>query len=389
MFATVIFAAAAATASAQTPPPQTQAPPPAQAQTPPPGQAPPAPTPPEPAQQGAHTIIQRILVKVNGQIFTETELEDMQIQALRDKNMQVNAPQDLQNDAVLKQTLSELTPDLLVDAVDNLLLVQRAHELNIQFTDDMFKGAVENIKKQNNLDDDGLKKAMSQMGLTMQQLRGQLEEAYLKQQVTQHEIGQHMTITEEEAHQYYQAHQSEFMNASTVMLRQIFVAVPTQTQGTQSVFNAATDEAAKTKIQAARERALKGEDFEKIVADVSESPTKDTDKGLIGPVNIADLDPSLRAVIEKMKPGDLSDAIRTARGYQLFKLESVTPASVKPFDVVRDDINQKIFQSRLDGETRKLLTTLRNQALIEWEDDGYRQMYEKRLSERLAAAGKS
>lgn len=375
--ATAVLALAAVTVSARTP---------QQTGQPPTGQAvPPTPAQP-PAKQGKHAVIQRILVKVNGQAFTQTELEDMQIQALRDKNVQVSTPQDLQNDTVLRQTLAQITPDLLVRAVDNLLLLQRARELGLQFTDDMFKGAIENIKKANNLDDEGLKKAMDQTGLTMQQLRNQLERTYLIQQVTQREIGQHMTITDEEAHQYFQAHQDEFMSAATVMLRQVFVAVPTQTRGTQTVFSAAADDAAKAKIQAARERALKGEDFEKIIADVSDSPTKGTDKGLIGPVNVSDLAPALRTAIDKLKPGDISDAVRTAHGYQLFKLESRTPAAVKPFANVRDDINQKIYESRLDVETGKLLANLRKQALIEWEDDAYQQMYQKGLNGGVAGS---
>ena len=65
------------------------------------------------------------------------------------------------------------------------------------------------------------------------------------------------------------------------------------------------------------------------------------------------------------------------KGYTLFKLETRTDSVPEPFTKVRDQITAKIYESRLDGETKKFLEKLRTQALIEWKDDGYKQMYEK------------
>src|ERR1700751_5838163 len=83
---------------------------------------------------GAEEIIEAILVKVNGEIFTKGDLEQRQIAALRQKNRQVTE-KDLQNDVALKQALDEVTPGIMVQAVDELLLLQRAKELNLHLTD--------------------------------------------------------------------------------------------------------------------------------------------------------------------------------------------------------------------------------------------------------------
>jgi parvulin-like peptidyl-prolyl isomerase len=99
-------------------------------------------------------LIQKVIVKVNGEVFTLTDLTQRQIQTLREQNQnrQVNAA-DLQSDAGLRQVIGEITPNLLAEAVDELLLVQRGRELGIKFTDEQFKQAVENIKKENKFDD--------------------------------------------------------------------------------------------------------------------------------------------------------------------------------------------------------------------------------------------
>jgi hypothetical protein len=52
------------------------------------------------AQQSA--ILERIIVKVNGEILTQTQLEDLQIEAMRDQNKQVENRKALSNEDVRK-----------------------------------------------------------------------------------------------------------------------------------------------------------------------------------------------------------------------------------------------------------------------------------------------
>jgi peptidyl-prolyl cis-trans isomerase SurA len=333
------------------------------------------------AAQGTGTIIQKIIVKVNGEIFTQADLEMRQIQALRDQNRQVRNPQDLTGDAALRSALADVTPTILSDAVDELLLVQHGREMGARFTDESFNQALDNIKKDNKLDDAALAVALKQEGLTLSDLRQNFERAYMVQYVQQREIMRNMTLTEEESRQYYRTHQSAFMKPPTVTVREILISVPVDTVGGQAVVNVAADEAAKAKIDAARERALKGEDFTKIVADVSDSGTK-ANGGLIGPLAVDDLSPALKDMLAKMKPGDVSEPLRTQRGYQMFQLETKTDAEVEPFETVRDQVSQKIYNERLDGETKKFLEKLRAQALIEWKDDAYKRIYEQAVEKR-------
>jgi len=338
----------------------------------PPSSATPAPpaTPPTP---GKTVVIQKVIVKVNGEVFTLTDLTQRQIQVLRDQNQnrQVSA-EDLQTEPGLRKAIGEITPNLLAEAVDELLLVQRGRELGIKFSDEQFKQAIENIKKENKFDDATLMKALQQEGLTLQELRQNFERSYLQQGVRQQEIMPTMTITEEEKRQYYAVHQSEFMTPATVTIRELFVSVPSTTQGV----SVGVDEEVKAKATAARERAMKGEDFAKIVGEISEAGSK-ANGGLITGIVINDLAPAMADVLTKLKPGDITEPIRVQKGYTLFKLEARVDSVPEPFTKVRDQITAKIYESRMEGEVKKFLEKLRAAALIEWKDDGYKQMYEK------------
>jgi parvulin-like peptidyl-prolyl isomerase len=327
-------------------------------------------------------IIQRIIVKVNGEIFTQTELVQRQVDAIREDNPDVRDPKAFQDDAKLAEKINALTPALLVAVVDELLLVQRGRELGIRFTDENFKTQVENVKKANNLDEEGFKKALVQAGLTLAELRANFERAWLQRGVEQTEIMNNMRLTEEETRQYYEKHPEAFMKPATLVLREIVVNVPTETDATgQPATNVAVDEAAKDKITKARARVLAGEDFVKVATEVSDAGSK-ANGGLVGTVVIDEMQPAVREALAKLKPGDVSEPLRFPSGYRIFKVDSRAAAAVEPFDQVRDAIAQKIYQERLGGEMKKYIEKLRAQALIEWKDENYRKQYEQGLQMR-------
>lgn len=339
-------------------------------------QVPAAQPPAAPQASPKGTVIQRIIVKVNGEVFTQTDLESRQVDALKEQNKQVRTPQDLQNDAVLSKALEDLTPTILLDAIDELLLVQRGRELGAAFSEQNFQDSIDRIKKGNNFTDETLKQALAQSGMTMNELRQRLERQALVRYVTQNEIMRNMHLTEEETRQYYKAHPEQFQKPATVMLRELFVEVPVSSKGGQPVFNAAQADEAKAKIDAARERALKGEDFAKIVAEVSDAGSK-ANGGLVGPVVITELSEALGKLLTPLKPGEITEPLRVAKGWMMFKLESRAEQSIEPFEKVKEDVMNAIYQERIDGETQKHIEKLRAQALIEWKDEGYRLMYEK------------
>ena len=136
---------------------------------------------------------------MNGEILTLTEIEQLQIDALRRQNQNRQfTERDLATDAGLRAALAEITPSLLAEAVDDLLLMQHGRELGIKFTDEQFKDSLERIKAENKIDDKQLQAALQQEGMTLDDLRQNFERAYMVQTVQRREIMRNMTLTEEE-----------------------------------------------------------------------------------------------------------------------------------------------------------------------------------------------
>jgi peptidyl-prolyl cis-trans isomerase SurA len=324
-------------------------------------------------------IVEQVLVKVNGEIFTKSDLEQRQIAALRARNRGVTE-NDLKNDAELKKALAEITPGIVVQAVDELLMLQRAKEMNLKLSDERFQEVVGRIRKDNKLDDDAsFQAALKQEGLTLDELRQQIERDMLINQVTQQDVMQKIAVTEDETKKYYEEHKAEFTTPANVTLREILVNVPDRSPSGQEGVNVGLDEAAKAKAEAIRDRALKGEDFAKIAAAESDAASK-ANGGQIGPINKTELSPAVQKTLDGLKVGGISEPVRIAKGWQLIKLDASTPTVTLPFEQAREQVTNKVFLSKRGAEMEKYVKRMREQAIIEWKNDEIKKAYETGLA---------
>ena len=325
-------------------------------------------------------IIERVLVKVNGDILTQTELEERQTAAIRSRMGVDLKPEMVNNSQELKKAVDDVTPQLLVDAIDELLLLQMGKEKGYRLSDEQFKGWLDNLRKEQNLgDDQKFQAALKQEGMSIEDLRKNVEKQFLVGQVQRDEVGSKLSITEEEARQYYLTHKNDFVEPATVTLREILIEVASTTKGGQATISVAKQDEADAQAAALRTRLLAGEDFARVAAEASSAPSK-ANGGLIGPINVAEVSVSLQELIGKMKPGEITQPIRTNKGVQILKLETITPATTRSFESVRDLVADKVHDARQQTEVRKFLARMRGQALIEWKNDELKKMYEKQVA---------
>jgi peptidyl-prolyl cis-trans isomerase SurA len=311
-------------------------------------------------------LIEAVLVKVNGDILTKTDLEQRQVQYMREKNLQ---PAD---DASLKKTIEEITPEVVSEAIDEMLLVQRGKALNYKMTDEDFDRVVQNIRKENKLEtDEAFQAALKQEGMTLPELHKSLERRMLIARVTQNEVMTKVGITEEEARKYHSEHLKDFTKPGTVAIREILVKVPLE----NGSINAAADQAAKQKADDLRKRALAGESFDQLASEFSDSPSK-ANGGLIGPLNMSELTPAFKKLVDPMKVGDISEVLRGQGGYQIIKIESRTADEVMSPEAAHDKIADALYEEKRQVYIRRYLNKLRAQATIEWKNEEIRKAFE-------------
>src|SRR3954466_4498698 len=89
-------------------------------------------------------ILEQVLVKVNGEIFTKTDLETRQVTEIRQRGKQIDLSTPQGNEE-LRKAIAEVTPLLLVGVVDEMLIIQRGKELGYRVSEEQFKQILDNL----------------------------------------------------------------------------------------------------------------------------------------------------------------------------------------------------------------------------------------------------
>jgi peptidyl-prolyl cis-trans isomerase SurA len=324
-------------------------------------------------------VLEQVLVKVNGDILTKTEFEARQVAVLRSRP---ELAKGSATNADLERVVAEITPNVILEAVDELLLVQRGRELNYSLSDEQFKQITDSIKKSNNITDDAqFQAALKQEGMTMDDWRQRLERQMLSDQVQRVEVLSKIGVSDEEARAYYETHAQDFRTPAEMTLREILIEVPTTEKGV----NVAQDDDARARAEELRTRLVNGEPFPRLAAEYSNSPSK-ANGGLIGPIRADELAPQLQKILEPLKVGEMTEVIRTTRGYQILKLESRTETKVKSFDEARGEIGDRVVEGKRRAELEKYLDRLRETATIDFRNQELQKAYDLALTRRRNAA---
>jgi hypothetical protein len=156
-----------------------------------------------PARAGARA--EQILVTVNGESLTNADFTQ------RHRELQETIARLDASGQWRRNSGSNGRPEVLVDAVDDTLLVQRGKQLGYTFTDDQFKSSLDNIRKRYKIENDAqLQARLKREHLTIADLRQNMERRMILARLRADQIWAKSVFTEEEQRQYFEAHLNEF-----------------------------------------------------------------------------------------------------------------------------------------------------------------------------------
>lgn len=149
-------------------------------------------------------------------------------------------------------------------------------------------------------------------------------------------------IPEDEVRRIYETEQARFGQPERRRVRHILLTVPPGA-------DAAADRATLDEIEAVRKRLEGGEPFDKVAKEVSQDPGSKDQGGSLGEIEKGMMDPAFEQAAFSMAAGELSQPVKSRFGYHLIQVESVAPASVKPFDAVREQVRGEIAKQRAES----------------------------------------
>ena len=157
-----------------------------------------------------------------------------------------------------------------------------------------------------------------------------------------------VTVDEAGLRKYYDQHKSEYeqVHGAHILIRFTGSQVPLR-PGQKDL----TDAEALAKVQDLRARILAGADFAELARKESDDVGSGNNGGDLGTFKHGQMVPSFDEVAFKLKPGDLSEPIKTQFGYHLIKVQT---HDSKSFEDARAEIEAKVRPDALKTAVEEL-----------------------------------
>ena len=331
------------------------------------------------AQEGELQIVDEVIAQVNEDVITLSQLK-------RESKERVDTLK--QNGMSEKQATEEVAKrqaELIATLVNEALLLQKGKELELagDVEAEVNRRMLEVAKEQGITSIEKLDLAMRESGLDPVLTRTTLRTEIMKSMVIQSEVDRkiYFGLILDELKKYFDAHQSAFIKPESVVISEIFLS-----------FAGKNEADVKARAMELVTQLRAGADFGALAAANSERELNGAriapeNKGKVGRFEVPSLREDIATATKGLKPGGVSDPLRSGDGYQILRLDERTPgATTATFN--ENQVREAVTMERSPKEREKFLQNLRNEAYIKISAN-YRDAVEPLLKLTPAAAAKT
>jgi peptidyl-prolyl cis-trans isomerase SurA len=292
--------------------------------------------------------LDRIAAKVGGEIITlSSVIERSQAEIGR---IVRSGKKDIPSPEVIM-------PKMLDILIEDKLQVLQAKKLGLSVDNDSVKNALEEIYKNNNLNEEQLDAMLKKENSSLELYKETIRQQILIQKVVRYEVVNRLIISNRALKKYYRVHQKEFWSPSKIHARHIlFILDEELTEADKQL----KMDKAKTVLRKIR----KGEKFEDLAELHSEDISANTG-GDLGFLEKGKMVPEFEDAAFALRKGEVSDIITTPFGLHIIKVEEVVPGSTKTFEDVKGNIEQVLRREKGATDFNKWMAELKADTFVE------------------------
>jgi parvulin-like peptidyl-prolyl isomerase len=296
-------------------------------------------------------VVDQVVARVNGDIVSQDELNRSSREVLGQLRT------DGETGAKLEQDYQDRQKNILRDRIDELLLVQKANDLNIKVDAEVTKYMTGLQRQFGITDPDKFHEYIRQQsGMSFEDFLSETKNSMLTRQVIGEEVGRKINIPDKEVEAYYNAHKSDFMKDERVYLSEILIS----TEGK----DAAGIAAAEKKANQLALDASRGQRFSDLARDNSDANTAKAG-GVLGSYKKGDLAKQFEDAVWNLPKGGVSKPIRMATGFEVFKVDDHTKAGLESLAEAKPEIENVLYPPKMQPMVRQYLTQLRKTAYLQ------------------------
>jgi len=300
---------------------------------------------------GAVQVVEEIIAKINGDIVTNEDL------ARARREVRADMARQGMSAAKIQETLAQHEKDQLRNKIDQLLLIQKAKDLDIKVDNDVSKYMAKLQSTVGEPDPDKFHEMVrEQTGESFEDFKADITNNLLTERVIRQEVQGRLPIDHKEIETYYNEHKADFVREERVFLREILISTENKDTAGQTV----ADKKANDLVR----RARGGEQFAELAHENSDAVTKEQ-YGDLGGWKKGELASNLETLVWSQPAGYITDPIKVAKGFLILKVENHQKAGQASMDEAEPEIMDKLYQPKLQPALRAYLTKLRESAFLE------------------------
>lgn len=242
--------------------------------------------------------------------------------------------------------------------VDKALIEQKLTAQKITITDEQVVAEIEKIAKQQNLAVEDIPAEIAKIGITMDDLKGQIKMKVQMDTLIEKEM-KDSDVKDEEVKAFYDDNPQYFERPERVRAAHVLVLTVDKNDEEKA--------AAKTKIEDVLKKAKAGGDFAALAKEYSEDPGS-KDKGGEYTFARGEMVPPFEEAAFTLKDGEISGIVETDYGYHVLKKLEHLKADKVPFDEVKDKINEFLTQQKRSAFWEDYSKKMHDEAKIEYSE---------------------
>ncbi|MCE2988569.1 MAG: peptidylprolyl isomerase [Burkholderiales bacterium] len=255
-----------------------------------------------PSRTGGVVQLDRIVAVVNNEVITAAELaEQMNIVS---RNLQKQGTPLPPQDALQKQLLERM--------INDLIQVQEAKETGIRVDDNTLDKTLQRIADENSVSMTEFRRLLEQDGITWAKFREDIRNQVVMSRLREREIEGSISVTEAEVDTQLALEAREATTNQEFRLAHILVLVPEQATSQQV-------ETRRRRAMQALSELRKGAEFAQVSAQFSDAPDA-LQGGSLGWREANRLPSIFVEAINTLKPGEVSDILKSPNGFHIVKL---------------------------------------------------------------------
>jgi peptidyl-prolyl cis-trans isomerase C len=254
------------------------------------------------------------------------------------------------------KAMRKVSSDVLENLINNELLYQESVRKGYKANDLKAEIQLQRIKEQFGTEEQFLN-TLKERGYTEKSLYEHIGRMIAIEDYIDSEIARKITISEEDARDYYNDNPDTFVQPEQVRASHILILVDDKTDDKKK-------KEAMKKIKEIQRKLKKGEEFDALAKEYSQGPSSERG-GDLGYFSRGQMVKPFEESAFALEPGEVSDIVETQFGYHLIKLTDKKPERKIPFSEVKEDIVKYLVDMKIFGQVKVLIEKLREEAAIE------------------------